>query len=232
MFPFQYISLGLVAITALIVLINLLKGVIRGLKKTVGTLVAIVASAIIAAIVTFIICDPSSSVVLMLMDKVKGLIGQGELQDILGVEALGEAIMHYASMILAPFVFLLIYIVLSIIVSIIVGIAVKFIPPHRKPSPVVHRLGGLGVGVVCGILVSAIMLMPVVGVLNTAVEIGQSEVLELDEDNDIAKLLDEASEDQIFAVYSTCCGWMFDSLTSVDFRGERIHLKNDIGIVL
>ncbi len=229
---FQYVSLGLVAITALIVLINLLKGVLRGLKKTIGTLVAIVISAIVAAIVTFIICDPSSSVMTWLMDTVKGLLAQGELQDIFGIEALGEALTYYVSMILAPFAFLIIYIVLSIIVSIIVAIAVKFIPPHNKPAPIVHRLGGLGVGLVCGLLVAAIVLMPVVGVLNVAVEIGQSDVLELDPEDDMAKIIDEASKDQIFAVYSTCCSWMFDSMTSANFQGERVYLKNDIGVIL
>lgn len=231
MFPFQYISLGLVAITALIVLINLLKGLIRGLKKTIGSLAAIIISAVIAVIVTFIICKPSSPAMVWLMDSIRGLLSEGEIQEIFAIEALGETISYYFSMILAPFVFLVLYIVLSIIVSIIVAIAVKFIPPKEKPAPVIHRLGGLGVGIVCGLLVSAIVLMPVVGVLNTVIDVAGSDTIEI-EDDEITQLLDEAANDQIFAVYSACCGWMFDSMTSVDFRGERVYLKNDIGVVL
>ena len=39
----QYLVLGLVAVTALIVFINLIKGLIRGFKKTLGSIVPIVA---------------------------------------------------------------------------------------------------------------------------------------------------------------------------------------------
>lgn len=229
---FQYVSLGLLAITALIVLFNLLKGLIRGLKKTIGSLIAIVASAIIAFVVTIIICDPSSSVMATLMETLTNAISEGEINDILAISEIGDALSYYASMLLAPFVFMALYAVLSIIVAIIVSIVIRFVPPHRRPGPAAHRLGGLGVGIVCGLLVSVILLMPVVGVLNIAIGIGQSETVASNADDEITDIMDEAKEDQIFAIYAASSGWLFDYLASAEFQGERVYLKEDIGVIL
>ena len=261
---FQYISLGLLAITALIVLINLLKGLIRGLKKTIGSLAAIILSAIVAFIVTVIICNPSSSVMQILLDFVTDLIGTGELAEIFGIAAIGVAISYYVSMLLSPFVFLVLYILISIVVSIVVGIVIKFvppydekylerrarkqakkiakeqgvdpseiqveIPPHKKLHPAANRLGGLGVGIVCGLVVTMLVLMPVVGALSVVVEIGDSDAVELD--GEFGQLVEDAKNDKVMSIYSASCGWIFDSLASANFEGEKVYLKKDIGVIL
>ncbi len=229
----MYVSLALVVITALIVLFNLIKGVIRGLKKTIGTLVAIILSLVVALIVTLIICSPDSSLMVMVIGALEGLLSGAELQDILGIEELGVSISYYISMIAAPFVFVLLYCVISIIFSIIVGIVIRFIPPRKKFKGPGHRLGGLGVGVVCGIIVSSILLMPIVGILNIVASVGESDVLDSMEGMDeISELMDEAAEDKVLAVYTLCSGWMFDSFASATFEGEKVYLKDDIAVIL
>ncbi len=231
---FKYVSLALVAITAIIVLINLIKGLIRGFKKTIGSLAAIVLSAVIALIITAIICNPGSSLMTWVIDLVKGLIGGAELEDIFAISELGESIAYYIAMVAAPFVFLVLYIVLSMIISIVVGIVIKFIPPIIKKKGLLHRLGGLGVGIVCGLLVSILVLMPVVGVLNIVISVGESGILESEDgsDNELVQIIDEASEDKLYAVYSILCGWMFDALASADYDGEKVYLKEDIEVIL
>ena len=229
---FMYISLALVAITVLFVLINVLKGLIRGIKKTIGTLVAIVLSAVIAAIVTAVICTPGSSLMAIVVDAIQGAVGEGDLGEIFEIDAIGDMLNYYIAMIAAPFVFLAIYIVLSLIIGIIVGIVVRFIPPKQKPRAVIHRLGGVGVGLVCGILVSAILLMPIVGVINIAVSVGQSDAFATEDGNEISAIFKDASEDKIYGVYSASCGWMFDSLASANYNGERIYLKDDVTVIL
>ncbi len=259
---FTYISLGLLAVTGLFVLINLLKGVIRGLKKTIGTLVAIIISAVVAAIVTGILCNPTSSLMVTVMDLIKGAIGEGDFQDIFAIEELGEAINYYISMVAAPFVFVALYVVLSLIVGIIVGIVVRFIPTGKKKSEddseeaveeavegeseddskkrpkkkskkkslgAASRLGGLGVGIVCGILASLLILMPIVGVLNIVISVSQSETFEAEE---LAEMFEGSDRDTIYAIYDAGCGWIFNSLASADYHGERVYLKNDIMVIL
>ena len=181
---FKYVTLALLAITAIIVLFNLIKGLIRGFKKTIGTLVAIIISAVISAIVTAAICTPQSEIIAFIMENIESVFTGNQLQDIFGIEEIGETLTYYIAMIAAPFVFLALYVVISIIVSIIVGIIIRFIPPHKKMRGVLHRLGGLALGAVCGLLVSALLLMPVVGVFNIAVSVGESELLG-ESDNEI-----------------------------------------------
>lgn len=235
MFKFEYIAYGLLGITALIVVFNLLKGLIRGFKKTVGTFVSIVLSAIIAMILTVVLCRPSSDFMVMLMSYIKDYIDVG---DLFGITEISEALSHYVSMIIAPFFFLAAYIVISLFVSIIVAIVIRFIPPKGKQKGVVHRLGGLGMGVVCGALVSVIMLMPVVGFIDIAVEAG--EMLLADNEGepvelagvDIVPIVNDASSNGVLKVYTSSSGWMFNILASSYFEGEMVYLRDDVSTVL
>lgn len=230
---FTYISLGLLAFSGVFILINVLKGLIRGIKKTIGTLVAIILSAIIAAIITAIICNPTSELMVMVMQMLNDAIGEGALKEIFAINEIGEAVSYYVSMIAAPFVFLALYIVLSLIVGIIVRIAIKFIPPHQKPRPIVHKLGGVGVGLVCGILVSSILLIPVVGVLDIVVSVCESDALDsIDGVGELTEMFEGAEDDAIYVMYSSTNGWMFDSLASADYNGERVYLKNDVAVIV
>lgn len=235
MFNFEYVAYGILAITALFVIFNLLKGLIRGFKKTIGTLVAIVLSVIIATIVTVIVCKPSSAFMVMLMDYIKSYVDLGELFDITEI---GEALSYYVSMIIAPFFFLVAYSVISILVSIIVAIVIRFIPPKGKQKGALHRLGGLGVGALCGVLVSIIMLMPIVGFINIAVTAGETlladnngEAVEIG-GIDIVPIVNDASNNGVLEFYSKSSGWMFDILASVNFGGETVYLRDDVSTVL
>ncbi len=229
----QYLAIGLIAITTLIVLINVIKGLIRGLKKTIGTLVAIILSAVIATIVTSILCNPESSIMAQLFSALEGLLGTSEINDVLSIVEIKQAISLYVSMIVAPFVFFILYAVLSIIMAIIVAIIVKFIPPHKKPKPVVHRLGGAGVGLVCGLLVTMLVLMPVAGVINIAGNVGQSSMISNAESEDeMTQMLGEISDNKVIGIYGLSSGWLFDYFASAIFDGEKIYLKDDIAVII
>ena len=101
---FEYIAYGLLAITAIFVLINLLIGLLRGTKKTLGFLVSIAVSAIIAAVVTLTVCTPTSSLMAVLMGYVQDfLASQGDtLADIFAISEVGDAMAYYVAMIVAP----------------------------------------------------------------------------------------------------------------------------------
>ena len=229
----QYVVLGLVAVTALIVLINLLKGLIRGFKKSIGSLVAIIVSAIVAFIVTPIICNPSSGLVAYISSALKGILSP-ELTDILfGVQSVADVLNYYIALVLAPFVFLALYIVLSIVLAIVASIIVRIILKKKKEKGVAHRLGGLGIGVVCGILVSAIMLTPIVGILGIASNVGKSGAADMLSDAEIAgetlpDMLEELSGDEVFNIYRVVCGSIFNSLTTTSFEGTPTTLENEL----
>lgn len=228
----QLIGLALIALTALIVLINLIKGLIRGFKKTIGSLIAIAASAVIAFIVTVLICKPSSELTVYLVSQLNALLGEEMSQMLFGIEAVGDVLNYYVVMIIAPFVFLVLYTVLSIILAIVAGIVVRIMIRKKKPKGVVHRLGGLGVGLVCGLLVSTILLMPVTGLLGVAAEVGNKADPDMLGDEEIAELLESLDEDQVLAIYYTASGWLFDALSTTYFEGDKTSLKSELVAIL
>ena len=228
----QLIGLALIALTALIVLFNLIKGLIRGFKKTIGSLIAIAASAVIAFIVTVVICKPSSELTVYLVSQLNALLGEEMSQMLFGIEAVGDVLNYYVAMIIAPLVFLVLYMVLSIILAIVAGIVVRIMIRKKKPKGVVHRLGGLGVGLVCGLLVSTILLMPVTGLLGVAAEVGKQADPDMLGDEEIADLLESLGEDQTLAIYHTASGWLFDALSTTYFEGDKTSLKSELVAIL
>jgi len=238
---FQYVTIALLATVAVFVLVNVIKALIRGLKKSVGTLVAIVLSVIIATIITFTVCTPGSAAVNWLMETINGILPEGDIKDLFAIEELGDALAHYSVMLAAPFFFTAVFSVASIVVSIIVAIIVKIIPPHKKPAGVANRLGGALVGLVCGLLVSVIFLMPVVGTINMATSLEDTALTEQvdasadssSDDDIVTDLIAEASESELIQILNSVgCGYVYDVFASSEFDGERVYLKDDVGTIV
>ena len=232
---FQYVTIAILAVLLAAVLFNVIKALIRGLKKSVGTLIAIILSAVIAAILTGVLCKPTSTMMVELVNLLQGILPEGEIRDLIAMDEIGTAVSHYAVMLIAPFFFTIAYCLISIVVSIIVAILVKVIPPYKKPGVVANRLGGAGVGLVCGVLVALILLMPIVGTINTVSSLDTSAVLasENGETDEVAALLDEAAASPLLDVFlNVGCGTVYDHFASTDFEGEKVYLKNDLSAVI
>ena len=231
---FQYVTIGLLAVIALFVIVNVVKALIRGLKKTIGTLIAIVLSAVIAAIITFIICSPTSALFAKGMAFVESLLP--ELAEIFAIEGLEEAVSHYALMIAAPFFFVSVYAVVSLIVSIIVSIVIKIIC-GKKGVDNKRRLAGAGVGLICGLLVSILILMPVVGTITLVTSLEDTSLMESAGDSadtaELEAILTDASDSKLIQILNKVgCGPLYDMFASSKFDGEKIYLKNDIGAIV
>ena len=223
-------SLAILAFTLLLVVINVIKATVRGLKKSVGTLIAIVLSAIIAAVLTLVLCRPDSAMMMALKAPViEALVGMGEIFEI---AALQDAVIYYAIMLIAPFFFMVSYVIINIIVAIIIAIVIKFVPPHKKPGKVLNRLGGAGVGLVCGILVSVILLTPIVGTVGTFVSVADQAIAE-DAEDDFSQLIKAASQNTVLQVYNNMgCGLLYNMFASVNVNGEQVYLKDDLAVIL
>lgn len=220
-----YVSFGLLAITLFFVVINSFKGLIRGLKKTIVSLIAIVAAAIISAILTAIICNPDMEIMSTVIEELRSLLASGSLAEIFGIKEIDELVTLYLSMIVAPFVFVVLYTVLSIITGIVGGIIAKCIKAGNRTPQVAKRLGGFGVGIVCGVLVSIIVLVPVVGIVDIVVSVSQ--------DNTVAS--SSAVDTDVTVVYDAyvaTSGEMFDAFASSDYHGQRVYLREDLKVVL
>lgn len=257
-------AFGFVAV--LIIVINVLKGLIRGLKKTIGSLIAVALAIIVSIILTVTLCNPSSALVTSLVSVLGDLIG-GELGEIVAIEELSTTFSYYAAMLIGPFFFTVCYCLLAIIFSIVMAIVIKRIPilknVNKESNKVAHRLGGAGVGLVCGYIVAVIILMPAIGTLNLVTslpfdELMSSEESEPEEDNIVDYEMDEddyydgdeyvdeedddADEEMIEFMEDTNeyldifmkagCGPVYNSFASAKFDGERVYLKDDLGVIM
>ncbi len=220
-----YISLGFLAITLFFVLINAVKGLIRGLKKTIVSLIAIIASAIVAAILTTIICSPAFGILPSVTEELRNSLATGEMAELFAIKEVDELLTLYLSMVVAPFIFMALYAVLSLVIGIVGGIIAKRIKIGDDLPQVAKRLGGLGVGIVCGIIASTLILMPVVGVLDVVASASQVNVGD-------ANSATNTDDSGLYDMYVGTSGWMFDAFASSDYHGERVYLREDLKVVL
>ena len=185
----KLIAFGFGFIAFLIILINVLKGVFRGLKKTIATLVAVALAVTGSAILTVILCSPSSALIGFFVSMTGDLIG-GELGELMAIEELTTTFSYYTAMLVGPFFFLGCYLVLNLIFAIVAAIVFKHIPILKNVNKVANRLGGAGLGLACGYIVSVIVLMPAIGTMSIVTSLpyedmmGSSEVENVDEESE------------------------------------------------
>lgn len=232
------ISAVLLGLFILIIGINVLKSTLRGLKKSIGSLAAVMISAIIAAVLTVFLCSPDAGVVSGLQGVLTDSVG--EVAEIFSIEAVSEAVAYYVSMLLSPFFFTLCFALISIILSIVIAIVIKFIPPHKKPGKLLNRLGGAGVGLVCGFLVAVILLSPIVGTIEVVAEaVNESHLAESledaedGEDDEMTAVIVALTEDKTLKVLNAMgCGLLYNSLANAKVDGTTVYLKDDISVVM
>ncbi len=220
----EYVALAPLVVLLLFVLINLVKGLLRGTIRTVGTLVSIILSAVAAFVVTVVVCKPTSPILTKLFELIEGIL-PAELLEIFADGSLGESLSYYLAMLAAPFFFLTAFSAITIVLSIIIRILLRIFFGKKKKSAL-SRLGGALIGIVCGVLVTVIALMPVVGTLNIA-----SAVYELDAVREELPEGEELLEDGKVKIFLSVCAPLYDELASAKFEGEKVYLKNDIATV-
>ena len=238
---FWLIALVIAAIMLVITLVNVIMGIVRGLKKSIGSLVSVIVSAIISAVATLLLCSPNLPVMGWAIGEITNALSSLHpvVAEIFAEESLSVAITYYTSMLLAPFVFTLLYVIVSIIVSTIVAIIMSIIAKKNKKRPkALSRLGGLAVGFVCGLLVAILSVFPFVGILDIAedsVSAVYDEIIEIEViKNAIDSLpveLDVGSNAMDVFDY-VGCGLLYDTFAGASFEGERVTLKEDAGVIV
>lgn len=213
---------------------HVIKSVIKGLKRSIGSLIAIILSAVTAGIINLFLCKPDSGIVSGIIGAIKGMLSSGAVKDILDVEELGDALAHYGAMLIAPLFFMILFILLNVIFGIVLGILVRVIPPYKRPNILVDRLGGAGVGLLCGILASLLICSPIVGTFDTISAVANIDMGEEDGgSNEQVSWLGDISESTPMVIFRNFgCNWVYGMLSSTDFEGEKVYLKQDITAII
>ena len=180
-------SLILLALFAVTVLISALFGLVRGLNKSVIRIITV----IVAAALTFVIAGPVTTAItenIIIEGQTLGQLIFNEVSkmDMVGsmlqtMPLLGQAIVVAPAFVLSIVVFPVVFYVLKFITWIIFLFVQKPLRKlifkdscdkkieRQKPMGirVAKRFGGLGVGIVTGVLIFAMILTPVLGLFSS-----------------------------------------------------------------
>ena len=182
----ELISIVLPALFALTVLISALFGLVRGLNKSVIRMITLV----LAAILTFVVAGPITTAILesitiegqTIAQMITAAVSQMEMGAIVeSIPMLGQAILAAPAFVLSILVFPVVFHVLKFITWIVFLFVQKPLRKlifkdscdkeveRQKPMGirVAKRFGGLGVGIVTGVLIFAMVLTPVLGLFST-----------------------------------------------------------------
>ena len=183
----QFASIALTALFALTVLVSALFGLVRGLNKSVIRIITMV----LAAILTFVIAGPVTTAIIENITIEGQTLGQLILSEVSKMDMVGpmletmpllsQALLVAPAFVLAIPVFPVVFYVLKFITWIIFLFVQKPLRKlifkdscdkeveRQKPMGirVAKRFGGLGVGIVTGVLIFAMILTPVLGVFST-----------------------------------------------------------------
>ena len=108
---FQIVALIIGVIALVIIGIGVIIGVLNGFKRSLASLISVVIAAVAATVITLTLCNPSSSLVQMLIGYATDAVSSlGELAgEIVAIGELVSLVTNYASMIIAPFFFLIVF---------------------------------------------------------------------------------------------------------------------------
>ena len=229
----NYISLGLLVLTALFIGFGALWGLIRGRNRAILRLVIIVLCLVVALVARGTVVD-----VLFDMDVGEGLTLKETIEQTLTSEDMSlppstlNLVFALVEIIAGLVVFLLSFILLGIVSIVLFWILKLFVKKGEK-----KRAGaGALVGAIQGALVAFVICAPVTGLLVQTNKLASLD-FEIGEGQTIADVfaplgLEEATHSGIGKFYDTTGGWFFDVLsTTQDEDGNKVSLGSTVDVV-
>ncbi len=226
------VTAALSAIAVIVLGICVLKNMFRPVLRSGMQLAVALLCIPIALLLTKVACSAATSAVL-------GMIDIDILQQVITDLPSGQqAIEGLAQMVAAPFVFVLIYFVLWVIIGSIVGAVVRSLEKGgAKVALFKNKAIGAGIGVVCGLVLLVVYLVPLIGFTGIVPEaLDLVSDMELTEGEPILAVSDEDTQ-AINRIVNTpalsvprALGGkaLFASLTSTELDGEKLSLTGEI----
>ena len=229
------------AISSLIIIsmaVGALFGFFRGFRRTIVTLISVVAAAALSfafsALIAKIFINNES--VIKLFTAINMMDVYNELSDV--SPALIELIGSIPVAIVAPLLFVILFFVLKFIFMIPCAIICKVMNIVRKEG-IVKRLLGLPLGAVQGFVVALIPIFILAGYFNIAdrmitVMTNEESVSSEEKSSDFEQIniyLEEIKKDPVMVVLCNDQdknNFVFDSLSKFKFRDERVSLTDEL----
>lgn len=213
---FNIISVALLSIVACLIILEIIRAINRGFKKTIVSLASIFASVFLSIVITNFVSDLITAPLVKIVDS-KFQIAQ-RIEDI---PSINEILFAYVDAAISPIVFLVLFIVIRILISIILTIVLKKqekkkvvrlyenedAPEYKKRPKVLSAL----LGAFCGFLLSVVFISPFMGTLKVGTGVlrtfnSEDSSIKISFNNSFVKLIDVCSKDAVGNVVYYCGG--------------------------
>ena len=213
---FNIISVALLSIVACLIILEIIRAVNRGFKKTVVSLASIFAAVFSSIVITNFVSDLIAAPLVNLVDS-KFQIAQ-KVKDI---PSINKILFAYVDAAISPIVFIVVFILVRILISFVLTIVLKKqenrkvvrlyedenAPEHKKNPKVLNAL----LGAFCGLLISVVFVSPFMGTLKVGTGAlrsinSENSSIKISFNNSFVKLVDVCSKDAVGNVVYYCGG--------------------------
>jgi len=247
---YEIINYVLLGLTALLALIGALKGLNRGVCRQTVRLLTIVVSIVIA----FFLSRMIGSVIFnklegMTVEELIAKLVEGGLiasaEDLKILTYFDTTTIEYIlaiplGLIILPLLFAILFPIVSGLMLIVHAILSGILGFTKKKNNVVTRLLGMALGAVQGVLVTAVILVPVIGIVNTvgdtAAAFSEGEAPPEGEESVISlytEYVEPVREGPVFKTVSTFGGQLiYELLASVKLEDTRVNMTEQVDTVV
>ncbi len=233
---FSYVIYGVVAFFALL---GAILGFTSGAVRQTLRLITIVLAAVVAFILAMnvypvlfskiegkTIGEIAASIKLTIPDNIKAYVDCLDTQTAAYVATIPIAI------VVVPLVFIVFFILLSFILYIVFAIVAGVLGCTKRRNNIITRFVGMLVGLIQGVIVAGLILMPVIGIVGVADDaVGNAQTNYPDAQNAtvIAEkyhyFADPVLNNKAFTVYDKTLGFMYEKFVTVNVNGEKVTMN-------
>lgn len=236
---FSLISVAILLITALVILIEVLRAINRGRSKTLVTLASLLLAIFISILITAFLSNLFAGVAVKF---IKSSIDLSSISD--KIASTDEILYAYADSVISPALFFVVFLLARILIAIVVKIV--YSANKRKNAPVVFesedareyrknpRLTNGLLGALCGFLVMVVAISPVIGSLKSVTKTfkgmnDETEIFNIKFKDSIVVYFDGCSRDIVGNVLYYCGGnLIYKSVASSSLNDNYFSLGNEI----
>lgn len=235
---FSLISVAIIFITALVIVIEVLRAIKRGRTKTLVTLASLFSSVFISIFATILLSDVMVDFIVDFIVKNVDISSYAEK-----IPSISELLYAYGDAIISPILFLLVFIIVRIVVAIVMAIVFRVISSKleqavyeneeatddAKNPKVINAL----LGALCGFLLVTVSIAPAMGTMKIATKtfqgLNEQTVFGIRIKPVVIAYLNNCSNDCVGNVIYYCGGnLIYKSLAVSKLNDNHFSLENEI----
>ncbi len=232
----------MIIITLVVFAIYLLIGLLKGWKKTCVRLAFLGVTVLISMLFTVLIVKAFEPLIeSFVLNLINNNTGGNVSEYVSDATSISPTLLHYvyslAFALVSPIVFVVVFLILSLVMKIPAAILNKLIlrlTEGKLDKPLLNRLGGGVLGLLCAFSVMACLFMPIAGYIGVGYEVFETlqeeQIIKINEsDQQIIDEIDKFANGKFIKYQSTVSKPLFSGVSKVrtDYESKTINQEVD-----